>query len=313
VVPEPQCCGRPVDDGDATPLLEKGGAVASRGRARHFLARALLEGCAMHRVDDGAHLAHRSPRLGGRLTPLLALGACLCALASVGCSASLYGRALAPDMHDEPVPRAMPEAAKATEGPTITVHVVSSEDAVLVRLDEEHRVADRCAAPCDRPMPADGTYRIDGNEIRSTWPFQLAGHPNDRLILKVAPSLRSHYKTGYTLGNVGLAMTAASFGAFLITAIVATSDADANNGGPAPCAACTAAWIGASIVGLTGAGLGIAGLVVASDNYSSVASQENESGRTLRAPNSTDDEARRWNGEPPWPKTLQAPVVRLSF
>ena len=55
----------------------------------------------------------------------------------------------------------------------VPVHVESVRRAVLSRLNHRHEIPERGAAPCDRIMPLDGTYRIDGSKIRSSWVLHL--------------------------------------------------------------------------------------------------------------------------------------------
>jgi hypothetical protein len=262
----------------------------------------LAERCAVHATKPTA--------AAFRVLSVLAL---LFGVTSGGCSPSILGRAHAPDNFEDPVARSMPGPVPVEEGPTATVHVVSPVDAVLVRLDDAQRVVDRCPVPCDRSMPLGATYRIDGADIRSTWPFRLDGGPNARVVLTVSPRLRSHYRTGKTLGTVAMVLMGLSLADLLVTAMVATNDADANAGGPAPCPACTATSVGGLVVGAAGIGLGVAGLVVTLSNYSSSTSEEGGEGRRLNAPSSAGDDARLSSPQLPWPNAAESAVVRFSF
>jgi hypothetical protein len=203
---------------------------------------------------------------------LLAPSCAVAAITLAGC-ASFAGRAAAPDEAGEPTSPAPPQAAAPLTGPTAVVHVETTYDASLVRLGENNEVVDRCPSPCDRALPLQGTYRIDGPQIRSTWPFHLEGAAGQRLVLHVSPSLRSTYATGKTLGNVGGVAAGLGFGVALFGALTATSDADANGGSGKACPGCTAAVVGGGIVMLVGVGLATAGIVMGISNLSSDAVQ----------------------------------------
>lgn len=198
---------------------------------------------------------------------LIRLGALLVAATCAGC-AGLSARAAAPDERNERV-ASPPDRIAPIRGPSAYVHVVSPYDATLVRLDEHDAVVDACPAPCDRDLPLDGVYRIDGPRIRSSWPFRLQDNASHRIVLTVSPSLRSTYGTAKALGAVGGAAMVVGIASMLVAIMVATTNHDANNGSPVPCPACDAAFVGGAIVGVAGVGLSITSVVIGIANMSS--------------------------------------------
>jgi hypothetical protein len=202
--------------------------------------------------------------------PALAL---LLLVVVTGC-APLAARATAPDEAGGAEGAGLgPDLAAPVAGPAVLVHIESTDVATLVRLDEDYNVVERCTSPCDRAMPLAGTYRIDAPTLRSSWGFRLASPPEGRVVLRVSPSSRAAYGSGKTLGTAGMIAGGVGLGVALAGAVVATSDADANNGARASCPACTVAFVGGASLMVAGIGLGIAGLVLVLSNLSSGVSQ----------------------------------------
>ncbi len=240
---------------------------------------------------------------------------CLLALATGACS-SFIGRASAPDEAHLPALVGEDLVARAP-GPTVLVHIDSAYPATLARLGDDEIVVERCTAPCDRNLPLDGTYRIDGPQIRSTWPFQLERPeaPGDRVVLHVSPRLRSTYATAKIVCDVGLVAMGVGFAFLVGGALAETSAADANNGGPAPCAGCTAATVGGAVVALAGAVVGTVGAVMGLTNLSSATSQQLETPATQRI--ELPRQASTWRAPGPaeaaLPRATEAPLLHLSF
>lgn len=158
-------------------------------------------------------------------------------------------------------------------GPSVVVHVDSPQAATLVRLDDDNRIVDHCASPCDVALPLDATYRIDGPAIRSSWPFRLASPPDRRVTVTVAPEQRSSYATAKVVGGVGVGAMGLGLGLFLGGVIAATGAHDANGGSPAECPGCRVASVGGAILGLVGAALTVTGVVMGFSTMSSGTTQ----------------------------------------
>jgi len=193
----------------------------------------------------------------------------------------------------------------------VVVHVDAVARATLVRLGAHSEVVERCAAPCDRSMLLDGTYRIDGPEIRSSWPFHLEGAPGERVVVSVSPSLRSAYSTGNTVSRVGLVAAGVGFGAALVGGLAGTSAGDANGGAPAPCPACTASFVGGGILMIAGIGVATAGLVMTLSNLSSGTSERRE----VPSPAPIDPPRREatWRAPDAWETELPRPAGARLF
>lgn len=78
------------------------------------------------------------------------------------------------------------EAAEKAPSRMVTAHVVGDSDLELQMFDRE---ADAwrtvCRAPCDRQLPAEETYRIDGPGVRMSSAFRLDEVPGERVVLQV--------------------------------------------------------------------------------------------------------------------------------
>ena len=181
----------------------------------------------------------------GRLLIVLALG--------LGGCAGFSGRAAAPDEqgHDGEGE----ESLGAVRGPAVLVHLESTAPVTIVRLAGDNEVLERCAAPCDRRLPLEGTYRIDGTTVRSTWPFQLRGSDGERVVDRVSTELRSDHADAKTLTWIGTAAMSVALVLLVVGVATGVSNADAQTGGGKSCSACTVAAVG-------GVALGLAGMVV---------------------------------------------------
>jgi hypothetical protein len=238
-----------------------------------------------------------------------------CLLATtLGACASFAGRAAAPDQAGGRADLGA-DVASPARGPGVLVHVESVEDATLARLGENNDVVERCSAPCDRSLPIEGTYRIDGPDIRSSWPFHLDGAPGERVVLSVSPRLRSAYSRGNSLSGAGLVAAGVGFGAALIGGLVGTSAGDANGGAPAPCAACTVSVVGGGVLMIVGIGVATAGLVMTLSNLSSDTTEHREV--PLLMPTESPRREGMWRlpdaTETAWPRSTQAQLLELHF
>jgi hypothetical protein len=230
-----------------------------------------------------------------------------------GC-ASLLGRASAPDEHPELGLDTLEIAdfGATPSGASVIVHVESSYRASLVQLGENGGVIGRCMAPCDRSMSLDGTYRIDGRDIRSSWPFRLVGRPGERLTLTIDARQRSTYASAKTLGAVGGVTASVGFAAALLGGFASTSSKDANGDSGAACSSCSVAAIGGAALMLVGIGVGTAGLAVGIANMSSGTSQSSSDSSPL-LPSGPQPMWRSPNPVAAVPRSTTAPLFTVSF
>jgi hypothetical protein len=203
------------------------------------------------------------------------------ALGLGGC-AGFSGRAAAPDErgHDG----AWEETLGAVSGPAVLVHLESTAPVTLVRLDEDNEVLEACTAPCDRRLPLEGTYRIDGTTVRSTWPFQLRGSDGERVVVRVSTKLRSDYQNAKTLMAVGTVAISVALAVLVVAVVVGVSNADAQTGGGKSCSACSVAEVGGGVLGLAGMVVSTVGIVRGISNVSSVAALSVEPPASARSP-----------------------------
>jgi hypothetical protein len=157
----------------------------------------------------------------------------------------------------------------------VQVHVESTQPALLVALGDGYEAIDACAAPCDRELPLDRLYRIDGPTIRSSAAFRLEGRPGERIIVHVSPSTRAAHATANTVSYWGVGITLASVVYDVV--VGALGPAPPNDGGPA---SPPPSYVGAEIAGMAvtivGLSLWIAGLVVSIGDFDSGTSQSRE-------------------------------------
>jgi hypothetical protein len=100
------------------------------------------------------------------------------------------------------------EASGEQDPNSVFLHVATSAPVTIVRDDTGETV---CASPCDKNVPANGRYRIDG--ARPSPAFSLAPGAEGRANVKVAPGSKGEFWLG--IGIMGL-------GAGLLTGGIAT-------------------------------------------------------------------------------------------
>jgi hypothetical protein len=87
----------------------------------------------------------------------------------------------------------------------VWVHIDGPRDAELQEdSDGDGTWTTVCSGPCDRLLPAGKEYRIDGESMRSSTPFGLAGQPSEHLTLKVDAASSGLFTGGVVLVPVGL-------------------------------------------------------------------------------------------------------------
>jgi hypothetical protein len=191
----------------------------------------------------------------------------------VGC-APLHVRATAPDESSNPL-ASPPVTPPSYAEPTVLVHFESTEPALLVKLGDRYEAVDACAAPCDRELPLDGLYRIDGATIRSSSAFHLDGKRGEQIVVRVSPRTRAAHATANTVSYWGAGIT---LGSVLYDVIVGLlGPAPPNDGGPAsPPPSFVAAEAAGLVVGAVGLSLWIGGLAASMGNFDSGMSQSSE-------------------------------------
>jgi hypothetical protein len=140
----------------------------------------------------------------------------------------------------------------------VFVHVDSPEAVDLQRRGDSHEQFETiCTSPCDTPIPADGTYRISGDAVRSSRHFVFGDDLRPRTI-HVQPSSSTAFVGGILLSSAGLvALNVAAL--WVIATAFGDGPGPADNGGNGARIgiACTA---GAGVVAL------VAGLVLTLSN-----------------------------------------------
>ncbi len=114
-------------------------------------------------------------------------------LSCAGC-APLYARATAPDESSRPL-ATPPETAPRYSGPTVQVHVESTQPVLLVELGDRYEAIDACAAPCDREVVYDVVVGALG-----------PAPPNDGGPARPPPSFVAAETAGLAVTAVGLSL-----------------------------------------------------------------------------------------------------------
>lgn len=68
----------------------------------------------------------------------------------------------------------VPAVARADETATTTLHITAAENTYVERRMSEEGYQVVCQSPCDRALPSDGTYRINGPKIAASRQFKLS-------------------------------------------------------------------------------------------------------------------------------------------
>ena len=86
-----------------------------------------------------------------------------------------------------------------------------------------------CTSPCDQLVPAKGTYRITGTDLRPSKSFELVG---DRATLRVAAASQSAYVAGKTFLVIGAVPFGIAGGLLLTAAVFSRFPSDGPDSGP---------------------------------------------------------------------------------
>lgn len=206
-------------------------------------------------------------------------------------------RQSAPGAPAAPAPTA--PTAPAPTAPTAQklVHIEASRVVALERQSDNAKVwVVVCSSPCDRHVPASGTYRIAGSGVRASRAFVIDAGTGDRVYIDVDAGSKGWFVGGIVLTSVG-------GGAAIIGLILALVATDSHITGHDSLAT----------AGLTTAGLGVlgtvAGIVAITSNAKSLATVSST------APTPTDaSRAPTWIATPTVaPKPIVFPAFTATF
>ena len=106
-------------------------------------------------------------------------------------------------------------ASASAHAETPVVHVDASSDVVLERVDGPRTLL--CRAPCDQAVDPQGSYRLDGPDMRASNDFHVPDRATN-VKIQVKPQSSSGFATGIVLTSLsgvflagGIAMLAGSF------------------------------------------------------------------------------------------------------
>jgi hypothetical protein len=217
-------------------------------------------------------------------------------------------------------PAAPPSADAVARPPApspqrIFVHLGGAPDAVLEKKGAGREWAPACASPCDKWLPADGTYRVGGPDIRSSTIFALAGPPGGRVDIDVDPASKAAFVGGIVATSVGYGVVPVGLLIMLFGAI-ANSTCDFSSESNCSSSSSGDGLVAAgAITAVAGALVGTIGVVEIVSNAHSAAPQSVHGGdqaapTALRAP--------AWVDAPAYARALPAaptttPVYTFSF
>ena len=102
-------------------------------------------------------------------------------------------------------PPAAPAGPPALTGPKLLVHLESSRSVRLARLEPTRGTWDSmCDSPCDKQVPVEGDYRIEGTGIRPSKQFSLQGKAGDRVVIDVNAASKGWFAAGIVGTGVGV-------------------------------------------------------------------------------------------------------------
>jgi hypothetical protein len=168
-----------------------------------------------------------------------------------------------------PTPQVTPQAP-APAPVTGMVHVkMDGDDSAVLEQDHGGVWSPVCNGECDRDLPLEPMYRINGSNVRTSGSFHILGKPGDHVSLHVNTGSSSGFSLGVTMAVLGgLTGTIGIWGAY----VVALSNADQYdydyNGNQHQNS--VAPWL---ITTAIGAAVGTVGLVMAVSNEKTKVSQ----------------------------------------
>jgi hypothetical protein len=222
-----------------------------------------------------------------------------------------------------PPPPPPPNVAPPLTGPKLLVHLDSSRPVRLARYETTRGVwDDMCDSPCDKQVPVEGDYRIEGIGVRPSNRFSMQGKAGERVVIDVSAASKGWFAVGLVSGGLGL--TAIGLGLYVV-AIGAASNSFDNSicGGSSGCSSTTSSKNdGVIAAGWTIAGVGLAlgalGVIIIASNWSTGTSQEVQERASGPAPGpaAQSDAYRRdalWRDVDVYSRALPKPVAFIPL
>jgi hypothetical protein len=97
----------------------------------------------------------------------------------------------------------VPPSEATSTSARIFVHLEGDPEMVLEKKGAGREWIPVCGAPCDKWLTADATYRVGGDDVRSSRPFALARSPGGRVDLVVDVSTKTAFVGGILLTSIG--------------------------------------------------------------------------------------------------------------
>ncbi len=218
------------------------------------------------------------------------------------------------------IDRAGANAPKSASAVTAWVHVESDRPVRIERRSgERSRDWDSvCTSPCDTELPLDAEYRIAGEGVRNSAPFQLSARAGERVELAVNTASKGGFVGGIVLTSLG--PVTSLIGAVVLVAVNQSEQIAAEQAsfGGTPSTTTTQNNAGAKTVGVVliigGIAMTIGGILMLTGN----AHTHLDQGPIGTAPRSQD----AWLRTPTWrddrmgealPKTYDAPLFHTTF
>lgn len=107
-----------------------------------------------------------------------------------------------------------PMVAVAPASEAVAVHL-DAPDEVVLEMQQNGQWVPVCASPCDRAVPLDGNYRIDGSGIRTSAPFRLQRGAT-RLMIEPSSSAAHAFSVVITVVGVAGALPALGVTSILV-------------------------------------------------------------------------------------------------
>ncbi len=90
-------------------------------------------------------------------------------------------------------------------GPKVLVHLETTRPVRLARYETTRGVwDDMCDSPCDKQVPVEGDYRIEGVGVRPSNRFAMQGKAGDRIVIDVNAASKGWFAAGLVAGGTGL-------------------------------------------------------------------------------------------------------------
>jgi hypothetical protein len=134
---------------------------------------------------------------------------------------------------DPPAPPPLPGAAiivAPQPNPSVFVHLDADDGVALESIAPgSERWAVACTAPCDAQVPTVNAYRVSGEGIRRSRPFELAVSPGlgQHIVIHVSPASKRGFVAGIALLSTGAVALGVGAGVYLDGAVGGCTEVDA--------------------------------------------------------------------------------------